>query len=344
VEARLLLEADVAKIAWMVLLLWGTILSAQTKPSDMIGAIDFYGYQGLNVASVRAALPVHVGSALNTQTKPAIEASIAKATGKKPTEVAQICCDPKGRLLIYIGLHGETFKPFALNRAPTGTEHLPPEIVELSSHADDALDAAILKGENGEDDSQGFTLAKNPAARALQMQERTWALAHGPELLQVLRNSADADQREIASDLLGYAQQSQGQITALVRASRDPDSDVRNSATRALGVLVESNAKLAAKIEPDTFIAMLASGIWTDRNKAIWLLAPMTAGRNPQLLAKIRAHAFGQLVEMARWTDPGHALGARLVLGRLARIPEDKLEAMLQNGPPDSIIEAAGKR
>jgi hypothetical protein len=176
------------------------------------------------------------------------------------------------------------------------------------------------------------------------MQERTWALAHGPELFQVLRDSADADQREIASQVLGYAQQSHDQIAALVHASRDPDGGVRNNATRALVVLVMSNPKLAAQIDPEPFLAMLGSGTWTDHNKATWLLSLMTAERDSQLLTKIRAQAFGQLVEMARWTDPGHATGARLVLGRLAGIPEDKLETMLQSSPPDAIIQAAKKQ
>jgi hypothetical protein len=328
----------------MALMFWGTILCAQTKPSDTIGAIDFFGYQGLDLASVRAALPVHVGSTLTEQTRPAIETAVAKTTGTKPTDVAQVCCDPKGRSMIFIGLRGETFQPFALNPAPTGTERLPAEIVKLSDRADNAREAAITKGHAGEDYSQGYALTNYPPLRALQIQERTWALAHGPEVFQVLRDSADAPQRKIASQLLGYAQQSHDQIAALVHASRDPDDGVRNNATRALGVLVMSNPKLAAQIEPDTFLAMLSSGIWTDRNKAIWLLAPMTASRDPQLLAKIRAQAFGQLVEMARWTNPGHALGARLVLGRLAGIPDDKLETMLGSSPPDAIIDAAKKR
>jgi hypothetical protein len=86
----------------MALLFWGTILVAQTKPSDVIGSIDFYGYQGLNVARLRAALPVQVGSTLTKQTKPMIEKAVAKVTGEQPTDVAQVCCDPKGRSLIYI--------------------------------------------------------------------------------------------------------------------------------------------------------------------------------------------------------------------------------------------------
>ena len=61
-------------------------------------------------------------------------------------------------------------------------------------------------------------------------------------------------------------------LLALRRAARDPDDEVRNNATRALGVLVRSNRALAASIPPDTFIEMLNSGTWSDRNKAGMLL------------------------------------------------------------------------
>jgi hypothetical protein len=335
------LEADVAKIAVVALLFCGTILCAQTQPSDIIGAIDFYGYQGLDVARVRAALPVQAGSPITQQTRSMIETAVAEVTGKKPTDVSMVCCDRKGRSLIYMGLHGETNKGFALNPVPTGTERLPPEAVKLWSRIGDALEAAVKKGNAEEDDSQGYALQKDPAMRALQMQARTWALAHGPELLQVLRDSAYAKQREIASYFLGYAKQSHEQLAALVYASRDSDSGVRNNATRALGVLVASNEKLEAEIEPGTFLAMLGSGIWTDHNKAVGLLTYMTNGRDSQLLAKIRAEALVPLIEMARWSDQDHAAGARLILGRVAGIPEDKLESMVRNGPADAIIEAA---
>jgi hypothetical protein len=338
------LEVIVSKIVVIALLFSGAILNAQRKPSDTIGAIDFYGYQGLDVDRAREALPVHPGSTLTEQTRSTIEAAIAKATGDTPTDVAQVCCDQKGKSLIYIGLRGVTFKRFDLNPAPTGSEHLPPEIVDLSSRADDALYAAVTKGEAGEDNSQGYSLAKDSVARALQIQERAWALSHSPELLQVLQNSAEPEQRQIASKLLGYAQQSENQVAALVHASRDADARVRNNATRALGVLVTSNPKLTTHIAPDTFLAMLASGTWTDRNKAIWLLTPMTAERDPQLLAKIRAQALGQLAEMAKWTYQGHAFGARLVLGRVAGIPEDKLLGIAWKGSPDAIIEAVSRQ
>ena len=121
-------------------------------------------------------------------------------------------------------------------------------------------------------------------------------------------------------------------LLALVRAARDPDDEVRNNATRALGVLVRSNRALAASIPPDTFIEMLNSGTWSDRNKAGMLLMEMTASRGSDLLGKIRSMALDPLIEMASWRRPHHALFARMVLGRVAEIPEDRLKELAWNG------------
>ena len=84
---------------------------AETNPHDAIGAINFYGYQGLDLAKVRAALPVRVGDPITNQTKKMIEAAIADAIGSKPTQVATVCCDATGRTLVYIGLQGGTYQP-----------------------------------------------------------------------------------------------------------------------------------------------------------------------------------------------------------------------------------------
>jgi hypothetical protein len=61
----------------------------------------------------------------------------------------------------------------------------------------------------------------------------------------------------------------------------------------------------------------------------------------PDLLAKIRSIALDSLIEMAPWRDPSHAYFARVVLGRVAGLPEDRLEKLAWNGPVDPIIEAA---
>src|SRR5207249_2262256 len=108
-----------------------------------------------------------------------------------------------------------------------------------------------------EDDSNGYALVKDPTARSLQLAVRQWAIKHEQELSRVLEFSSAVEDRRVASDAIGYARQSREQIAALLRAARDPDDEVRNNATRALGVLVRSNPALASEIAPATFIDML---------------------------------------------------------------------------------------
>ena len=167
------------------------------------------------------------------------------------------------------------------------------EIVNLYDRLDHALEAAVRKGGRAaeEDDSKGYALIKDPAARSLQLAIREWALKHEPELLRVLevlfRRPTPPD-RERCN---GLCSQSRNQILALIRAARDPDDEVRNNATRALGVLVRSGSAFASQIAPDPFIDMLSSGRWSDRNKGAALLMELTTGRNPDLLLKRRAAA-----------------------------------------------------
>lgn len=182
------------------------------------------------------------------------------------------------------------------------------------------------------------------AARSLQLAEREWAIGHEREIFQVLSDSSDVENRRIASELLGYAVQSKDRIPALFRAASDPDKEVRNNVTRALGVLARGKPSVAAEIPPDAFIQMLNSGIWTDRNKGAMLAAQLTMGRNPDLLAKIRTEALDSCIEMALWRGFGHAGFARTVLGRVADIPEDSLNQLACKGPAAAIVEAARRQ
>ena len=116
---------------------------------------------------------------------------------------------------------------------------------------------------------------------------------------------------------------------------------MRNNATRALGVLVGQIRHLAAEIPPDTFNEMLNSGVWSDRNKGSSLLMQLTVERSPDLLAKLRSVVFDSLVEMATWRRPGHAFFSRIILGRVAGLPEDRLQKLAWNGPVDAITTAA---
>jgi hypothetical protein len=288
---------------------------------------------------------VHEGGDYSDRTRNQVRQAVGDAIGKEPTDVAAICCDEKGNRLLFIGLPGASYKSFVYNPEPRGDERLSPDILNLYGRLDHELEAAVRRGGQAaeEDDSNGYALVKDPTVRSLQLAVHQWAIRHERKLLRVLEFSSAVEHRRVASDAVGYTRQSQDQILALVRAARDPDDEVRNNASRALGVLVRSNAALASEIPPDTFIDMLNSGIWTDRNKGTALLAQVTAGRNTELLAKIRAAALDSLVEMASWRRPSHAYFARMVLGRVAGLPEDRLKVLAWNGPVNPIIKAAGR-
>ncbi|MEO5924697.1 MAG: hypothetical protein ABIR70_12810 [Bryobacteraceae bacterium] len=305
---------------------------------DRIGAVEYFGTQGLDMAKIRSETPVHVGDPFSETLQATVRGALAT------TDVAGVCCDENGDGLIFIGLSGTSTKPFTFNPNPNGQFHAPPEITKLSARLDKAMVAAVQKGGTAaqEDDSKGYALINDPAARSIQLEIREWVLQHEAQVKLVLEQSSFASDRRIASEALGYARQSPEQIAALVHASRDADGGVRNNATRALGVLVRSNASLAAAIEPETFIEMLGSGIWTDRNKAAGLLVEMTSQRPAALLATLRTKSLPQLIEMAAWRKLGHAYYARIILGRIVGIPEPELQKLAAE-QPEAILEAASK-
>ena len=205
----------------------------------------------------------------------------------------------------------------------------------------DASSAAVLKGNARDDNSQGYALSiSDSELRAKQLATRAYAIRHERLIRSVLVTSSEARQRIVAAYLLGYVRLSNQQIADLVRASRDADEGVRNNATRALGVLAASNAKVAARIPAGGFITMLSSGSWTDRNKAGWVVTALTKSRDPKLLAWLRSEALPSLIEMARWRNVGHAYHARILLARIAGIEEDRAARLANADNADEIINA----
>jgi len=71
----------------------------------------------------------------------------------------------------------------------------------------------------------------------------------------------------------------------------DRNPIVRNNSIRVLAVLAAHDPNIARQIPPDPFIPMLRSLDWTDRNKALFLLDPITAARDPKALESLRRQA-----------------------------------------------------
>lgn len=329
----------------LIVLLFASVVRGQEKPKR-IGEIEFYGYAGLDVDKVRAAMPVHEGDPFTTsddiflETINRVKKEITRVTGHPPTDVAAVCCDAQGNYMIYIGLLSNSIRAARYNPVPKLKLRLPTRIVELYQESNQLSSVLVRKGVASEDDSKGYALSSDANLRANQLAMREYALSHERVLRRVLRSSADSEQRTIAANLLGYARQSRAQIADLVWASHDVDDGVRNDAIRALGVLAASSPKVASQVRPEGFIDMVSSGSWTDRNKAGFLLNELSKRRDSKLLGVLRSRALDSLIEMARWRSRGHADFARILLGRIAGIEETRLQQLVGEGQVDQIIEA----
>ena len=308
-----------------------------------VGEIEFFGYHGLEINRVRASLPIKEGDeitrASSDQERPQIQKAVRQVTGRDPTDVAFLCCNAEGKVIIYIGLQGLNFRTFRYNTKPNSSIELPSQVVSLYDQMDELLAEAVLK-QPQDDRSQGYSLSQYPPLRAKQLALREFAVNNGDLIRRVLASSAEPKQRQVAAATLGYSLRSPYQIRALVRAGRDVDDGVRNNAIRALGVLAASSNRSAAQIASVSFVDMLNSGVWTDRNKAGLLLEVLSMRRDPKLMSQLHSRALDSLIEMARWRDPSHASNARIILGRMAGIQETRLQKLVAGGEVDAIVSS----
>jgi hypothetical protein len=332
------------KLALLLIILLLAVVALAQENHRRIGQIDFYGYAGLDLEKVRAALPLREGDDFRdsdfVETLDRIRAAITTVIGQPPTDIALVCCDDQGGQMIYIGLPGKSMRMVPYNPPPKGPARFPVGVINLYQQTMATSSQDVRKGTSKEDESKGYALSSNPELRAKQLATREYATHHERLVLRVLASSRDAEQRIVAAHILGYARQSKEQIGALVRASYDADDTVRNNAIRALAVLAQSNSRVAVRIPAEHFVAMLNSGSWTDRNKAGFLLDELSSRRNPKLLSRLRSQALDSLIEMARWRSRGHAGTARILLGRIAGIEETSLQQRVGAGEVDQIINA----
>jgi hypothetical protein len=313
--------------------------AAAAAGKDRIAYIEFFGYQGIDVEALRKELPLHEGDAISPGGRAAVRAAVKRITGSDPTDVAPICCIKDGDTVLFIGLAGKSRRPFAVNPRPTLDLSLSAELLKLAREMDDAE----AKSTEEVSPPVGYRFMKDKAAQTAELRVREYARGHVPELTRVLSKSAHSEQRAIAADALGYADRSQEQIDALVVASHDSSDEVRNNATRALSEILDGDPKAVSMIPAAPFVEMLHSATWTDRNKAGWVVASLTQARDVALLANLKARAWDALVEMACWRIPDWNSGARMILARIAGIPEQRARE-LTLATPAAFLEAIGQK
>lgn len=332
-------------MSWLIFL--ALLLPAPQYPQiPPIGIIDFYGLRSISEQQVREALQIKEEDSVPTDPKEAkhrAELRLRSLPGVAEARISLICCDA-GKAILFIGIGEKGAPSLQFRPAPHGKVRLPQDVAQAGEDFQKASLDAVLKGNSGEDDSQGHMLTNDPAARVVQERFITFATRDLNLLRDVLRHSADAEQRALAAEVMAYTANKPAVVKDLVEGMRDPAEGVRNNAMRALAVMARQTTKQQIRIPARPFIEMLNSVEWTDRNKSSFALLKLTDKRDPAILSELRQKALPSLIEMARWKSSGHANAAFVLLGRVGGLPEDKINAAWERGDRVSFIEAAVKR
>jgi hypothetical protein len=305
-----------------------------------IGIIDFYGLRSISEQQARQGLQIKEDDAVPDSWDEA-QRRLQALPNVQQARLNFVCCDA-GKAILYVGIREKGAPTLQFRNAPQGRARLPGNMVLVGQAVSDAVTRAVEKGDVREDDSQGHSLSHNPEARALQERFITFAEQHLKLLRTVLRESADAQHRALAAEIIAYAPNKREVVPDLVYGMADPDGGVRNNSMRALGLIAKFAQRAPSqsiKVPMHPFIAMLNSIEWTDRNKSSAALFQLTEKRNAAVLSSLRRHALQSLVEMARWKSLGHAQAPFVILGRVGKLSEEEIWKAWNSGNRESLIQ-----
>ncbi len=328
----------------MMMQLLPALLWALAAGPDTLSSVDLYGLRTVSESAVRAAIGLRPGDPAPDSVGP-IRARVQAVRGVAEVDVARVCCSENGGTMLYVGIREDATTPMVQHRpVPTGAARLPAGILAAGVAFDSALMSAVRRGTASEDGSRGYSLSRDSAMRAVQERFIDFAARRAPLLDTVLRTSADAGHRALAAQVIAYGADRKAVAAALLHAVDDPDESVRNNAVRALAVLAgwaREHPEAGVVIPSYSFLRLLDSVKWTDRNKGVFALMELTATRDSTLLAELRARSLPALAEMARWTSPGHAMAPFLILARIAGMDDEAAFQAWQAGERESVIARA---
>lgn len=332
----------------MLLRLFGLLFSVVLclpAQAPRIALIEAYGYEKLNPDRISRLAGLRPGDPL-PPAKQDIEQKIESSNDVVRVHVEGYCCHGSD-IVLYLGVMETGAKPFALHSPPSEDLQIPVKLDLVYQRLLRALETAHERGITGESDTQGYPISEFPEARRVQ---ETLVLLVDPfvdELGALLRRAASDEVRAAAVNLLVYSSKRRAVEGYLQYALRDFNPDVRQNALRALDLVRRypgQGSDAAPEISITWLIEMLQSVTFSDRVEAARMLVKLTDNRPEASLVTIEERAMTPLGQMALWKTPEHAEAAYRLLGRVAGIPEDQIQASFREGNRSLVLDAVRKR
>ena len=329
----------------------GLFLASSLQADDItprVGIVQVFGAQKVSAQKIQSSLSLKAGDPLPGRDEAA--ARLAKVSGVVDSSMQAVCCAGHN-MVLYIGIEERSAPHLNFHATPAGTATLPAELFDKYDSIVVATEAS-LRGKNADEDlTNGYSLLADPEGRQLQQDAIASVAANLTLIDQVVRQSADRDQRAAAAYLLQYAPRSPREvptmINALQYALQDPDELVRQNAMIALkAVLVGARLHHDQHIhvEPTWFVELMNSLVWSDRRNASLALVTLTDSRNPDTLNLIRDRALHSVEDMAQWQDLEHALPGFLLAGRIAGWSDKEIQAAWVAGDRESLLKTLRKQ
>jgi hypothetical protein len=145
-------------VVGIVVILGGAKVYAHAEQVFEVGTIDFFVGQGMDTAALLAELPIKVGQPVNVEQMDELKSGV-NAMVLAATDVNVVCCDQPGRVQLYVGLQGRSYRAASYATAPTGGVVLPGDGLVLYQEDSKANEAAVEIGHAQEDDAQGYALS-----------------------------------------------------------------------------------------------------------------------------------------------------------------------------------------
>jgi hypothetical protein len=308
-----------------------------------IGTINFYGLRRQTEDKLLKAAGMEPGKPM-PGSKGDLEDKLEAVPGVVAARVEAVCCEGDDAIL-FVGIEERGAPHFDTRPAPGGEAVLPADLIGDYRAYLIAVQRAAQRGSGAEDYSTGEPQIADPAAVEFEIRFRHFAADSVALLRDVLRNTADPEQRAVAASLIVYAPKKSEVLNDLQYALQDADESVRANAVRslkAIAVLAQKRPELGLKVSPTWFIEMLNSLVLSDRQQACQALVILTDGGSAAAaLDLMRERSLNTLIEMARWKTLRYALPAFLLVGRIAGIPDAELHAQWQNGERETAINRA---